>query len=490
LKVLFPSVFVMMLFQGLMSADSNYINSVNGLCFPSNGDQPSRTFVAFQYENPNLDGLPIWGQNRGGATYLWQYKPFQQNGYYVTFWWSENSDLFTWDSGNSNSYYGGHPYPEGGSSASTHNWELAGMDSGADNLNTIFGSPLKVIKDVWYTQALVININDDGTKTARFYIDLPNLDDNRIIEVTASAGWGEKNPPHPAITFGDSPWWYSYQNERLSGILGPIKIFNKSLAEGDLLKEAQDMSGLKTVNGKNNIWWGKNSFETVNDLVCDYGTERTFQWANENKASLIELERNVDFDSVHIGDTNNISLPIYSSKEDITVSDISMSSGIHFDVSSDQLPATLSKGDSLIVQLKFEPQSLGRHQDTLIIKSSSSNLAHINSSGIGVDQVSAIEEDKNNTSKIFKLEQNYPNPFNPTTTIEYFLSAAADVELTIFNMLGQPVKSLVQQKQKAGNYNVQWDATNNNSIAVPGGLYIYKIRAGSYSKLNKMILVK
>ncbi len=85
---------------------------------------------------------------------------------------------------------------------------------------------------------------------------------------------------------------------------------------------------------------------------------------------------------------------------------------------------------------------------------------------------------------------NYPNPFNPTTTIKYSLPQAETVTLTIYNMLGQKVRDLVNLKQQAGNYSIVWDATDQNRITVPTGVYFYRIEAGSFAKTNKMTLMK
>ncbi len=90
----------------------------------------------------------------------------------------------------------------------------------------------------------------------------------------------------------------------------------------------------------------------------------------------------------------------------------------------------------------------------------------------------------------FNLHQNYPNPFNPTTTIKYSLPQAETVTLTIYNMLGQKVRDLVNLKQQAGNYSIVWDATDQNRITVPTGVYFYRIEAGSFAKTNKMTLMK
>jgi hypothetical protein len=103
-----------------------------------------------------------------------------------------------------------------------------------------------------------------------------------------------------------------------------------------------------------------------------------------------------------------------------------------------------------------------------------------------VDIISAIENDqftKNPT--IFSLSQNYPNPFNPITIINYELPITNYVELSIYNLLGQKVTTVVSERQKAGHYQVQWDAQDFGS-----GIYYYKIEAGDFVDVKKMILLR
>ncbi len=88
------------------------------------------------------------------------------------------------------------------------------------------------------------------------------------------------------------------------------------------------------------------------------------------------------------------------------------------------------------------------------------------------------------------LSQNYPNPFNPTTEIEYALPDARDVKLTVFNILGQNVKTLVSGSQEAGYHKVVWDGKNENGNSVPSGAYFYKLEAGNFSQSLKMVLLK
>jgi hypothetical protein len=91
---------------------------------------------------------------------------------------------------------------------------------------------------------------------------------------------------------------------------------------------------------------------------------------------------------------------------------------------------------------------------------------------------------------VFNLAQNYPNPFNPETTIKYALPKNVRVELTIYNILGQKVKTLVNDEQKAGFKTVKWDGTNDFGTKVASSIYIYRLKAGDFVAQHKMVLVK
>ena len=97
----------------------------------------------------------------------------------------------------------------------------------------------------------------------------------------------------------------------------------------------------------------------------------------------------------------------------------------------------------------------------------------------GVDDVTSQQP------QVFTLHQNYPNPFNPSTKIAYTIPTASNVTLKIFNLLGQEVATLVNEKQEANTYVKEFDASRLSS-----GIYFYQINAGSFNATKKMILMK
>lgn len=85
----------------------------------------------------------------------------------------------------------------------------------------------------------------------------------------------------------------------------------------------------------------------------------------------------------------------------------------------------------------------------------------------------------------FNLSQNFPNPFNPTTRIEFEIATKSAVNLTVYDLFGHPVSTLVNETKDAGRYNINFDASN-----LPSGIYFYKVIAGNQSMTRKMVLTK
>jgi hypothetical protein len=105
---------------------------------------------------------------------------------------------------------------------------------------------------------------------------------------------------------------------------------------------------------------------------------------------------------------------------------------------------------------------------------------------LAMDNVSALsDQGVANKPLIYSLSQNYPNPFNPSTKISFSLPSAEKTLLTVYNSLGQVVMTLVNEDMPAGQHQVAFDAS-----ALSSGVYYYKLQAGSYNRVKKMMLVR
>ena len=103
----------------------------------------------------------------------------------------------------------------------------------------------------------------------------------------------------------------------------------------------------------------------------------------------------------------------------------------------------------------------------------------------GVATATGVESDEVGLPAEFTLSQNYPNPFNPGTVIRYSIARAEEVSLVVYNMIGEEVAHLIDGRKPAGNFSVEWNATNFAS-----GIYFYRLQAGDFVQTRKMVLLK
>ncbi len=99
--------------------------------------------------------------------------------------------------------------------------------------------------------------------------------------------------------------------------------------------------------------------------------------------------------------------------------------------------------------------------------------------------ISGIEQDKNITLTKFGICQNYPNPFNPSTNIKFDIPKELNVKITVYNILGKEVAIILNKELRTGSYEVNFDANN-----LASGIYFYRIQAGDFISVKKMILIK
>ena len=117
------------------------------------------------------------------------------------------------------------------------------------------------------------------------------------------------------------------------------------------------------------------------------------------------------------------------------------------------------------------------------------NGVNMGALGVGcvIDRLETLSEIVPNN---YYLHENYPNPFNPTTTLRFDLPDMSDVNLTIYNMLGQRVRTFNMQSTPAGYHSIKWNATNDYGEQVGAGVYLYQLRANHYLETRKMVLLK
>lgn len=111
---------------------------------------------------------------------------------------------------------------------------------------------------------------------------------------------------------------------------------------------------------------------------------------------------------------------------------------------------------------------------------------HFTTVTTGVDDESSLQD----KPVAFALSQNYPNPFNPETVIEYALPKDCQVQIAIYNLLGQKIRTLIEQYQTKGQKKVLWDGKDNQGNELTSGIYFYRLQAGDFSQTKKMVLLR
>jgi len=120
-------------------------------------------------------------------------------------------------------------------------------------------------------------------------------------------------------------------------------------------------------------------------------------------------------------------------------------------------------------------------------------LLHQALADLGVSCPTDVKEeewDQENIPISFSLRQNYPNPFNPQTIIEYELAGDCEVEIAVYNILGQKVQTLVKEFQKTGQHRVEWDSKDEKGEDVSSGIYFYRIKTPEFSQAKKMVVLR
>jgi hypothetical protein len=162
---------------------------------------------------------------------------------------------------------------------------------------------------------------------------------------------------------------------------------------------------------------------------------------------------------------------------DNDVCTLTIKQGNYYSISGDTIQPSLDFSGTLIVPFSISDGELTANDSLLITVTS-----------LGIH--SPDQEMLSQLPEQFALHHNYPNPFNPSTTINYDLPENSYVRLTIYDITGRRIRTLVNQSQTSGNRTVVWDGRDDFGRTVSGGVYLYSIEAGSFRQTRKMLLLK
>jgi hypothetical protein len=144
-----------------------------------------------------------------------------------------------------------------------------------------------------------------------------------------------------------------------------------------------------------------------------------------------------------------------------------------------------SDGTGDLVEMVFRTQDSPLPADFQVLEGVLVDLAK------NVDQVTNVHIDNLDLRPTeYGLNQNMPNPFNPATTINYQIPDAGRVKIVLYNVLGQEVRTLVDQSMEAGFHNVVWDGADEYGRRAASGLYVYRMTANNFNHIRKMMLLK
>jgi len=337
--------------------------------------------------------------------------------------------------------------------------ELIPAESGQDHIQ------------IYNTTEASILITDQGGNAIGFedsvtFNDLP--DGVSIIPITS-----RYNPP---IGYYVPAGEYSVSMEKFTDSLTYFSVFSDSLVfsyrrSGALFNQTDELrygDGFSIHNPDNQA----KKF-TLAAVVIEDSFERVFHivdpevFQNDSMHFYVLDRSNLKMVSIGSNTTYDLRIELASATENPRFENVNISLESN---SSHQIVPDWSDLQNQPVQILIDLGNDGTIDDTLTIKN---QITSIDDQGL-----LGIPDEYN-------LAQNYPNPFNPVTKIRYSLPQQSNVSLIVYNILGQEVITLVNEQQPAGNYEVSFDATTLSS-----GIYLYKIQAGDYTDVKKMILLR
>jgi hypothetical protein len=254
-------------------------------------------------------------------------------------------------------------------------------------------------------------------------------------------------------------------------------------------------------NGNHLICWGESNNPAVTEINSDNeivyeisfpnGAHRYRSFRFPWKTNYFYVNKDsVNFGEVSIGDSFTVPITFYNRRDQQVIINEVFNEDSAFYI-KESLPFVIPSNDSVIITITFRPYSVQYKNDKINFRYNIDSLILAKQVYVeGLSVLTAVNE-KHSDPKSFVLYQNYPNPFNPITTIKYIIPVQSQVKVIIYNSIGEKITELVNSNQKAGSYQLSWDAEN-----VSSGIYFYSIEAiptngtNLFQSVRKMIILK
>lgn len=291
-----------------------------------------------------------------------------------------------------------------------------------------------------------------------------------------------------------------------------ITIDNPSAAEVSFARKVSSENGWDFykfyINGEEmESLSGEVSWETVSfdipagtvELVWEYNKDYVYSsgsdciWIDEvvfpgvgslDYPIIFASEDEIDFGQVNIGETEEAMFTIVNFGNETLSGTITTPENFTVSSNRNEVEYEIAAGESQDFMLLFEAEEDGNTEGVVSITSNDQDLE------IMVSATLTDYEDDNVSALVTNLAGNYPNPFNPTTSINFAMAEAGKVQIDVYNILGQKVKSLVNNHMEAGNHQVVWNGKDNANSPVASGVYFYKMKTGRYTSTKKMLMLK
>jgi len=254
-------------------------------------------------------------------------------------------------------------------------------------------------------------------------------------------------------------------------------------------------------NGNHLICWGESNNPALTEINSDNeivyeisfpnGAHRYRSFRFSWKTNYFYVNKDsVNFGVVSIGDSITVPITFYNRRDQQAIINEVFNEDSAFYI-NESLPFIIPSNDSVIITITFKPHSIEYKNDKINFRYNIDSLLLAKQVYVEGFAVLTSVKEKHLSLKSFVLYQNYPNPFNPITTIKYIIPVQSQVKVVIYNSIGEKITELVNSNQKAGSYQLTWNAEN-----VSSGIYFCSIEAipanatNLFQSVRKMIILK